>query len=163
MTPAEASAILDREHEAFLATYQDPPPPADGGTWTPFALAVAKHAAWEQRAVAVLTATGEDIDDTPGTPEEPRDTSAWYDRNIAATQRRIARNERRIAAWENRPTPDRHDPAEINLPLKVRQRGMATEVRAWKAYDAAVRDLPAARARLARLQDNHPHAQDGTP
>ena len=156
MTPTEASAILDREHVKFEAQYHPPAPP-EGVTWTPLAIAMFKMRAWENWAVAALEATGEPIEETPRPPKPEPDTSDWYVRNIAATQRRIERNERAIARWENYPRPDTSDAlAAINAPLKQRQRGMAGELKAWRAYEYATRDLTAARARLAWLHERKP-------
>lgn len=83
--------------------------------------------------------------------------AGWYADQIDATERRIARNERAIERWENYPRPDTSDArAAINAPLKQRQRGMAGEYKAWRAYDAATSDLPMARARLAWLKERQP-------
>lgn len=154
MTPAEASAILDREHAKFEAQYAPPPPP-EGGTWTPLAIAMHRLGAWEAWAVAALEAVGEPIAEEPRPPKPKPDTSDWYARNIAATQRRIERNERAIARWENYPRPDTSDAlASVNLPLKQRQRGMAGEAKAWRAAEFAARDMRAARSRLAWLQES---------
>ena len=156
MTPAEASAILDREHVKFEAQYEPPSPP-EGGAWTPLAIAMHRLGAWEAWAVKALGAVGEPIEAEPRPPKPKPDTSDWYARNIAATQRRIERNERAIARWENYPRPDTSDAlAAINAPLKQRQRGMAGEMKAWRAYEHATRDLPAAQARLAWLQEKKP-------
>ena len=156
MTPAEASAILDREHAKFEAQYAPPPPP-EGGTWTPLAIAMHRLNAWEAWAVAALEAVGEPIEEEPRPPKPKPDTSDWYARNIAATQRRIERNERAIARWESYPRADTSDArAAINAPLKQRQRGMAAEMKAWRAYEYATRDLPAARARLTWLHEKKP-------
>ena len=154
MTPAEASAILDREHVKFEAQYEPPPPP-EGGAWTPLAIAMHRLGAWEAWAVKALGAVGEPIEAEPRPPKPKPDTSDWYARNIAATQRRIERNERAIARWENYPRPDTSDAlAAVNLPLKQRQRGMAGEAKAWRAAEFATRDMRAARSRLAWLQEN---------
>ena len=81
----------------------------------------------------------------------------WYADQIAATEARIARREAAIERWENRPRVDARDArAAINAPLKQRQRGMAGELKAWRAYEYATRDLPAARARLAWLHEKKP-------
>ena len=81
----------------------------------------------------------------------------WYADQIAATEARIARREAAIERWENRPRVDARDArAAINAPLKQRQRGMAGEMKAWRAYEYATRDLPAARARLAWLHERNP-------
>ena len=81
----------------------------------------------------------------------------WYAAQIAATEARIARREAAIERWENRPRVDARDArAAINAPLKQRQRGMAGEMKAWRAYEYATRDLPAARARLAWLHEKKP-------
>lgn len=81
----------------------------------------------------------------------------WYAAQIAATEARIARREAAIERWENRPRIDARDArAAINAPLKQRQRGMAGEMKAWRAYEYATRDLPAARARLAWLHEKKP-------
>ena len=154
MTPAEASAILDREHVKFEAQYEPPPPP-EGGAWTPLAIAMHRLNAWEAWAVKALEAVGEPIEAEPRPPKPKPDTSDWYARNIAATQRRIERNERAIARWENYPRPDTSDAlASANLPLKQRQRGMAGEAKAWRAAEFAAGDMRAARIRLAWLQEN---------
>lgn len=81
----------------------------------------------------------------------------WYADQIAATEARIARREAAIKRWEARPRADASDAlAAINAPLKQRQRGMAGELKAWRAYDYATRDLPAAQARLAWLHEKKP-------
>ena len=81
----------------------------------------------------------------------------WYAAQIAATEDRIARRKAAIERWENRPRVVARDArAAINAPLKQRQRGMAGEMKAWRAYDYATRDLPAARARLAWLHEKKP-------
>lgn len=81
----------------------------------------------------------------------------WYADQIAATEARIARREAAIERWENYPRPDASDAlAAINAPLKQRQRGMAGEMKAWRAYEHATRDLPAARARLTWLHEKKP-------
>ena len=81
----------------------------------------------------------------------------WYADQIAATEARIARREAAIERWENRPRVDASDAlAAINAPLKQRQRGMAGELKAWRAYEHATRDLTAARARLAWLHEKKP-------
>ena len=81
----------------------------------------------------------------------------WYADQIAATEARIARREAAIERWENRPRVDARDArAAINAPLKQRQRGMAGEMKAWRAYEYATRDLPAAQARLAWLHEKKP-------
>ena len=81
----------------------------------------------------------------------------WYADQIAATEARIARRKAAIERWENRPRVDARDArAAINAPLKQRQRGMAGEMKAWRAYEYATRDLPAARARLAWLHEKKP-------
>ena len=81
----------------------------------------------------------------------------WYADQIAATEARIARRKAAIERWENRPRVDARDArAAINAPLKQRQRGMAGEMKAWRAYEYATRDLPAAQARLAWLHEKKP-------
>ena len=81
----------------------------------------------------------------------------WYADQIAAAEARIARREAAIQRWENRPSVDARDArAAINAPLKQRQRGMAGEMKAWRAYEYATRDLPAAQARLAWLHEKKP-------
>ena len=81
----------------------------------------------------------------------------WYADQIAATEARIARRKAAIERWENRPRIDARDArAAINAPLKQRQRGMVGEMKAWRAYDYATRDLPAAHARLAWLHERNP-------
>ena len=81
----------------------------------------------------------------------------WYADQIAATEDRIARREAAIERFENMPRADTSDArAAINAPLKQRQRGMAGEMKAWRAYEYATRDLPAARARLAWLHEKKP-------
>ena len=81
----------------------------------------------------------------------------WYADQIAATEARIARREAAIARFENMPRVDARDArAAINAPLKQRQRGMAGELKAYRAYEHATRDLPAARARLAWLHEKKP-------
>ena len=153
MTPAEASAILDREHVKFEAQYEPPPPP-EGGAWTPLAIAMHRLNAWEAWAVKALEAVGEPIEAEPRPPKPKPDTSDWYARNIAATQRRIERNERAIARWESYPRADTSDArAAINAPLKQRQRGMAGEMKAWRDAEGARRDMAGARSRLAWLQE----------
>lgn len=153
MTPAEASAILDREHVKFEAQYAHPTPP-EGGAWTPLAIAMHRLSAWEAWAVKALEAVGEPIEAEPRTPRPNPDTSDWYARNIAATQRRIERNERAIERWENYPRLDTSDArAAINAPLKQRQRGMAGEMKAWRGAEGARRDMSGARNRLAWLQE----------
>lgn len=83
----------------------------------------------------------------------------WYADQIDATRERIARNERAIERFQNYPRPDTSDArAAINAPLRQRQRGMAGERKAWQAYDAATRDMPAARARLTWLTERAPGA-----
>ena len=83
--------------------------------------------------------------------------AGWYADQIAATEARIARRKAAIERWENRPRIDARDArAAINAPLKQRQRGMAGEMKAWRAYEYATRDLPAARARLAWLHERNP-------
>ena len=152
MTPTEASAILDREHVKFEAQYEPPLPP-EGGAWTPLAIAMHRLSAWEAWAVKALGAVGEPIEAEPRPPKPNPDTSDWYARNIAATQRRIERNERAIERWEDYPRPDTSDArAAINAPLKQRQRGMAGEMKAWRAAEFAARDMNGARSRLAWLQ-----------
>lgn len=85
--------------------------------------------------------------------------AAWYADQIAATEERIRRREAAIERFENYPRPDTSDAlAAINAPLKQRQRGMAGEMKAWRAYEGATRDLPAARARLAWLHEKKPAA-----
>ena len=81
----------------------------------------------------------------------------WYADQIAATEARIARREAAIERFEIMPRPDTSDArAAINAPLKQRQRGMAGELKLWRAYEYATRDLPAARARLAWLHEKKP-------
>ena len=81
----------------------------------------------------------------------------WYADQIAATEARIARREATIKRWEARPRVDASDAlAAINAPLKQRQRGLAGELKAWRAYEYAISDLPAARARLAWLHEKKP-------
>lgn len=98
-----------------------------------------------------------DVTRPPRPVQTPRDKSAWYAAQIAATHRRIARAEAAIERWENYPRADASDArAAINAPLKQRQRGMAGELKAWRAYEHATRDLPAARTRLAWLEERNP-------
>ena len=98
-----------------------------------------------------------DITARPAPKPAPKDTSDWYAAQITATEARIARREAAIERWENRPRVDARDArAAINAPLKQRQRGMAGEMKAWRAYEYATRDLPAARARLAWLHEKRP-------
>ena len=81
----------------------------------------------------------------------------WYAAQIAATEARIARRQAAIERFENMPRVDARDArAAINAPLKQRQRGMAGEMKAWRAYECATRDLPAAHARLAWLHERNP-------
>ncbi|UVY83819.1 hypothetical protein NLU66_16655 [Brachybacterium sp. NBEC-018] len=81
----------------------------------------------------------------------------WYADQIAATRDRIARDEAAIGRFDSMPRPDTSDAlAAINAPLKQRQRGMAGELKAYRAYEAAMSDLPAARARLAWLTERRP-------
>lgn len=83
----------------------------------------------------------------------------WYADQIAATERRIERRQRAVERWENYPRTDTSDAlAAINAPLKQRQRGMAGELKAYRAYEYAMSDLPGARARLAWLHEKKPTA-----
>lgn len=85
------------------------------------------------------------------------DKSTWYAAQIAATHRRIARAEAAIQRWENYPRVDASDAlAAINAPLRQRQRGMAGELKAWRAAQRAESDLVSARARLAWLEERSP-------
>ena len=98
-----------------------------------------------------------DITALPAPKPAPKDTSDWYAAQIAATEARIARRKAAIERWENRPRVDARDArAAINAPLKQRQRGMAGEMKAWRAYEYATSDLPAAQARLAWLHERNP-------
>ena len=85
------------------------------------------------------------------------DKADWYAEQIAATKERIARDEAAIRRFEQMPRPDSSDAlAAINAPLKQRQRGMTGEMKAWRASEAARKDLPAARARLTWLTERAP-------
>ena len=90
-------------------------------------------------------------------PKPARDTSDWYAAQIAGAKRRIARAEAAIQRWDNYPRPDASDArAAINAPLRQRQRGMAGEVKAYRAAQRAESGLVSARARLAWLEERKP-------
>lgn len=87
----------------------------------------------------------------------PEGHVGWYAAQIAGAERRIARAEAAIERWENYPRVDASDArAAINAPLKQRQRGMAGELKAYRAAQRAESDLVSARARLAWLEERNP-------
>ena len=92
-------------------------------------------------------------------PVERADASkaAWYADQIFTTKERIERAERTIARFEARSSPGWSDAlAEVNVPLKQRMRGFEGELKAWRAYESATKDLSAARARLSWLEERKP-------
>lgn len=98
-----------------------------------------------------------DITARPAPEPAPKDTSGWYAAQIAGAERRIARAEAAIERWENYPRVDASDArAAINAPLRQRQRGMAGELKAYRAAQRAESDLVSARARLAWLEERSP-------
>lgn len=93
-----------------------------------------------------------DITARPAPKPAPKDTSAWYAAQIAATERRIVRAEEAIA----RPIPgeDPDDLAHNNW--RRREAATRTYLNGLRTRANAERDLSAARARLAWLTERSP-------
>lgn len=157
MTPDQANQIIETEQPRFEASYVEPPDP-DSGPLQDWVRGMLRVRAWETHMIdALLAADPNGIDERPTPKAQTRDKRPWYDRQIAATERRIERNQKAIDRWASRPVVDTSDArAMVNAPLRQRQKGMKGEMAQYRAYRNATADLPIARSRLAWLHDHYP-------